>query len=1493
MRKLIKKILNLIGWLLFLLFIFGVAASIIINTPKVQTRITSIAFGKIQELFGSQVKYEKVHLGLFNRAELEGFLIRDLNADTLIYAGKMKVKLPGIMKKLLFDKTIPLRIGELSFKDSYFRLYSDSSRVINLQFIVDKLKEGKKPGKTPEPLYIDQIKLRNCRLDIHNYYRQEKEFGIDYSQMTFRELNMNVSDLVSFADTLTMKIDVLSFLEQSGFKINDFGSNLLIRSNQLYFDKLYLETNQAYFRMEHIYFDFDSFKDFSGGRFNEHIKMDIDCRESKVNIRELAWFTPAFKQMEDDFQLSGNFYGSLANLRGRSVQLSYGSSTSLKGRFDISGLPDINETFLIFDIDHFQTTTSDITRLRLPNGKTIKLPERFSGIEYYTYKGNFTGFFKDFVSYGTLITNLGNAKLDVLFKPGIDNSVTFSGLVSTDGFQIGPITASPERFGQIDFNLKVEGSGIMDKGLSVNMSGDIPSFTINGYRYQNIQVDGSFSEKSFNGELEIDDPNLQMSFTGLLDLSSAIRQYNFSSHVYMANLSALNIDKKNTNSKASFLVRASLSGNSPDEVNGEIKLVNALFSKSDAQIQLYDFSLFVRNDSLLNQINFQSDFAEGAISGHYKLTTLAKEYLRLFDTYLPSLGLYTPDGKLLPDADFKYRFYFKNVQSILGYFTSEYMINPKTLVEGELKRGLVQEATIHIESPEVRINKTRIKNLVLNSLATQSTIDIDFGCQELNVNKRLALNNFTILTVIDSNLVDFKARWMNWDSTMHRGDLEGKLAFRNLPGQKIVAEVEIDSSMLVLGDSLWVLHPFNLVYDSSKIVVQNFKLSHGDEYLQAQGSLSKNTNDTMRCNFHNFNFGYLNFFTRSESFRFGGLVNGKAVVMGREKPLFFASLYVQALELNDELIGDTHIDTRYNYQRESIEIDANVFRGNLNTLDIGGEYFPSRQGELDLALNLDKFRLNFINPYLKSIFSDIRGLATGKLHLTGTGAKPILNGILNVQKAAFTVDYLNTRYNFTSEVSFTNNNIVFDRVELFDKFGNTAQLNGIIRTEYLKTFSLNLSMQPRNFYCLNTTENENPYFFGQAFASGLIRINGPSSELTFDITATTEPGTFFNIPLSDTEELSEYNFIKYIQTDTVSSEMDKDEYKVNLSGLNLNFNLNVTPAAEVNIIFDPTVGDIITTQGTGNLRIGINPLGDFNMLGEYVIESGTYLFTLKEMLLNKKFKVEQGSSLQWTGDPVNANVNINTYYRTKASMADLTGDPTATTRYTVDCKLSLTGRLMNPLINYNIFLPFSEQEERDVLSAAIGSDEALGKQFLSLLVLNRFMYAGNEPDAEKGNSNIAGVNASEFLTNQLSNWLSQISDEFDFGVNYRPGSELSPQELELALSTQLLNDRLTINGSVDMKTNAEAEDATNILGNLDVDYKITPNGKFRARAYNRANDEIVTYSPYTQGIGVFYTEEFDSLNDLAGKNRKNKKSKGNKEKKPEGSSAVIRDEDQE
>jgi hypothetical protein len=278
------------------------------------------------------------------------------------------------------------------------------------------------------------------------------------------------------------------------------------------------------------------------------------------------------------------------------------------------------------------------------------------------------------------------------------------------------------------------------------------------------------------------------------------------------------------------------------------------------------------------------------------------------------------------------------------------------------------------------------------------------------------------------------------------------------------------------------------------------------------------------------------------------------------------------------------------------------------------------------------------------------------------------------------------------------------------------------------------------------------------------------------------------------------------------------------------------------------------------------------MLGEFLIDDGDYLFTLKNVI-NKRFVVEKGGSITWSGDPNDANVNLKAIYRTKASLHDLIVDASEDYRrkIPVECQIFMTEKLMNPSIRFNIELPSSPQESTSILQSAISTEEEMSKQFLSLLVLNSFLpnpaLANVQGNPLSGNSGISGVGVttSELLSNQLSNWLSQISNDVDIGVNYRLGDELTRDELEVALSTQLLNDRLTINGNVDVGGNQSASNTSKFVGDFEMDYKIRPSGKLRLKAFNRSNDNYILkqVSPYTQGFGLFYREDFDSFDELA------------------------------
>jgi hypothetical protein len=308
----------------------------------------------------------------------------------------------------------------------------------------------------------------------------------------------------------------------------------------------------------------------------------------------------------------------------------------------------------------------------------------------------------------------------------------------------------------------------------------------------------------------------------------------------------------------------------------------------------------------------------------------------------------------------------------------------------------------------------------------------------------------------------------------------------------------------------------------------------------------------------------------------------------------------------------------------------------------------------------------------------------------------------------------------------------------------------------------------------------------------------------------------------------------------------------------------------VQIIFDPKVGDILRGSGSGNLNMKISTTGNFIMFGDFTIDRGDYLLTIQNVF-NKKFIIEPGGSIRWNGNPFNASIDLLAKYRTKASLNELFGTENEyyKSKIPVDCQLFLTGKLMTPTVRFDIDLPQSEVETKIAMKNKISTSEEIDKQVISLLMLNSF-YFNPSTTASAGEtlnsstySNAAGTTVSELLSNQLSNWLSQINNDLNVGINYRSDARDKSEEVEVMLGTQLFNDRLTINGSVDVATNATADASSNIVGEFDIDYKLTKNGRLRVKTYNHSNNDILYIkSPYTQGLGFTYREEFNTLGEL-------------------------------
>jgi hypothetical protein len=369
-----------------------------------------------------------------------------------------------------------------------------------------------------------------------------------------------------------------------------------------------------------------------------------------------------------------------------------------------------------------------------------------------------------------------------------------------------------------------------------------------------------------------------------------------------------------------------------------------------------------------------------------------------------------------------------------------------------------------------------------------------------------------------------------------------------------------------------------------------------------------------------------------------------------------------------------------------------------------------------------------------------------------------------------------------------------------------------------------------------------------------------------EINMKTNGGTRFVIPLDGPSEMSNNEFIQFVSKDTV-----KKVKPISKSNISLDFNLEATSDAEVQLIFDEKSGDVIKARGDGNLHMKINSKGKFDMFGDYVLSTGDYLFTL-ENFVTKKFEIEKGSSIKWNGNVYKANIDIVANYKQRASIKPLFPNDSASNynkRFPVDCKLYMKDKLTSPDIEFGIELPTIDESTRTLVKNLLVDPNELNRQVFSLLLLRSFVT----PIAVTGGS---GVNAggamaatgSEMLSNKISSWLNGVTKDVDIGVNYRPGDALSNEELDLALSKQLFNNRLTIDGNLGVNNNSANSKTTNnsnLIGDVTVELKLTESGKYRVKGFNRSNDNTQVLNsggPFTQGVGIFYREEFESLNEL-------------------------------
>lgn len=1427
---------------------------------------------RLSKSLGAPITLDRVSIAFPNKIIIYNLCVQDQGSDTLFYAPAFTAKLGGIN---LWNKRISFT--RLQADKPYIRLASDSTKTLNLQFIIDALKEKKDTTSKRLELSFHTIRFSNAKFSLTLWNEENVDkAGIDFSDLEMNSLNLLIVGLQNKGDSVSFLLREFSGIEKSGFHPIKLEGLLSFSQHFMHFSDVFLNTPLSEIEAPIIFFDFDSLSQFRKGVFGQQVYMRIKLDKGNLHMQDLGYFVPSLRNIPHAVRCSGTMLGVLSDVRIKNLFVGYNQETVFAGNIDMTGLPDIRHTCINVKVNRITTSPKDVESLQLPlKQKKISLPETLHRLGKIQYQGKFTGFYDNFITYGTIITRFGTIRNDLVITHRENNSLTFKGNVETDGFLLGELQGTEKHnMGKITFQAEVDGEE-KDNHLQARLNGIVPLLEFNNYPYTNIRLEGTFTRNTYDGSININDPNLSMDFLGRFDFSKKTPEFDFTANIVRANLFPLHLVNKDTALTVSCILTANFVGNNVSSLNGDIKLLNARFARPGQSLMLYNMVLSATRQGEQGNLILHSDVLDASLEGVYDFGALGSSLTHVAAAFLPSVSSQWMRDKANGRNNFSFRINIINPGEVLSFFAPSLQMSENTSVEGKVN-SLENLVYLQGSSSQIVWKDFDFSKFSLLVQPVNNTFTILFHTDQFTFHKKIAFADVRGKLEMrnDSIYVNFQNPST---ARLNKGQLSGTAYLIRKPGGGVLMRSNISPSSFEVDDEKWDIEPFSMVFDSAYFELDGLRMHYGKEEIAASGAVSSSDSDQLVMNMMEVQARRLNLFTAEKGFSFTGCINGNASLQKLfDNGRFLGDFTIDSLGINGEILGNTKMQSLWNQQSKKIDLLLRSYRGNLLSLEGKGSFVPESK-EIDIEVSLSKMRVNILKPYLSKIFSDLNGLASGRLHLGGTTQAMLLDGDLDVQKASFMVDYLQTRYSFTDKIAIKRNRVFFNNVTAFDESGNKASINGYIFGNMLKEWSMNISIAARNLLCLNTTSKDNPLFYGRAVATGNISISGVVPNLKMNIIARTEKGTQFNIPLNTTQEITEIPFIvfkgKSLRTTKIADV--QPPLDPHLQNMELNFELTITPDAEAQIIFDPKIGDVIKGRGNGNIKMEISTNGKFRMFGDYVIEEGDYLFTLQNVI-NKRFRVERGGTVSWNGDPKDANLNVKAIYPVKTSLYELLVDATEQykRRIPIECQIFLTDKLMNPTIRYDIHLPTAEDELRNKVKNVITTQEELSKQFLSLLILNSFMPsversmggAGISSPAGLGSASV-GVTGSELLSNQLSNWLSQLSRDLDIGINYRPGDEITTQQVELALSTQLLNDRITINGNLDVGGNEmvanNATNTSNIAGDFVVDIKLNESGTLKLKAFNRANNRILyDYAPYTQGIGISYSEQFNSFGEL-------------------------------
>lgn len=1375
------------------------------------------------------------------------------------------MELVDIKNKKIYIKQIFLKNPQFSQKDYKGNRPAQS----NLQQIIEKI-----PVLGAFKWNDGGWDIKLGKLDMEDGAFQNDKFTaeppyvdrFDGQHILFQALNGSMKNIHFKNDTLTMYIN-LNAKERSGLQIKKLESNLKLTPEIMEFKNLDLVTNKSRLR-DYFSMTYKSFQeDFSS--FLHNVSLEANFKEGTLNSDDLAFFSPNLKNWKRLFFLDGNVKGPLDNFVSKNIKIKTGNSL-LEGNLAMRGLPDINSTFIDLQAKQLRTNYADMIGI-VPQLKKIQKPA-IAKLGTVSFNGNFVGFIRDFVAFGTFNTALGNITADVNMKTPANKVAAYSGSISSTGFNIGSFIQAPQ-LGRIALDAKLSGTGFNLDELMAKVNGKVNSFEFNGYNYKNLALNGDFEKKLFIGHFSIDDPNLKISsLDGALNLLEKNPGFKLQANVEKADLKNLGFTNEAFNFSGDLDLN--FTGNNIDNFLGTARVSNAQLQQQNNRLS---FDSLTVNSEIIDgkkSLSLSSNEIEANITGYFKIKELPDAMKVLLARYYPTY-IKTPSFIVNSVQDFTFKIKTNNVDQYVK------LIDPKlggfnnSNFSGDFN---LQNYKLNLKAiiPKFYYDKKEFNNTVLNGRGSRDTLITDVAIEDIIINDSLHLPN-SVLNVSTSN--DLSLIKLNTSASKIFGDAELNASVQTLSDG---VKIHFYPSSFIINNKKWQLEKDGeLTLRKRFLDASEVKFYQKDQSITLRTELSgENDNTHLVAELKNISLEDFAFILPSSP-TLKGLITGTATatdIFGKTNIDFKGR--ADSFQLDGRYLGRVNLTADANTTTGLISFKTNAAEKDFDFAVDGSYNYKDTTGNSLLINALVKtLNIDILKPYLSTIFSDINGIANGNLNIAKNGSDLTLIGDAIINNGSFKVAYTQVRYNFDKQpIHFGKNLIDIGTLQIKDTLGNSGTVSGKMYHTFFKEFSFEeMRFSSPKILLLNTTRKDNEQFYGKVIGRGSMSLNGDVANMKMNIDG--EPSitdsSHIYLPTGNSKESNVIDYIEFVQ---FGSLMDNASTK-GTTNLLVNMNLVANPSCKIDVILDEETGDVIKGEGNGELNITVGTKEPLSIRGRYDLTRGEYTFNF-QTFLKKPFTLSRGS-ITWNGDPFLANIDMEAEYLAKnVDISSITSSINLRQQEDISILSKITGTLKKPVISFEFQLPERSEFNRDFyvvrrLADFKNDENEMNKQVASLLLFNQFISNGQALITGTNTFALATSTIGGILSARITSLLSGALEKATNGVvsflvdipslslNFQQANQIQANirsSLRFKLNTNL---RLLVGGSVDVNNPITQLYSKGVITpDISLEWLINKDGSLRVVGFNRTTIDFTTGQRNRSGVQLTYRKEIDRLGDI-------------------------------